>query len=133
MKDSFKNTFLFFVFFSLGFICFGQQKIITGAERIPEYIDRLKHQNIGIVANKSSILSINSHIIDTLLSYGINILKSLSLNMALEGRQTQEKIISQKDPKTGLTILSLTVTKENQLRNSSKMYQLWSLIFKMLG
>ncbi len=108
MKDSFKSTFLFFLFFSLFFICLGQQKIITGAEQIPKYIDILKDQNIGIIANKSSILSINSHLIDTLLSLGININKVFVPEHGFRGEaDAGEKIFSQKDPKTGLTILSL--------------------------
>ena len=108
MKDHFKITFLFFLFFNLGFICLGQQKIITGAEQIPEYIDILKDQNIGIVANKSSILSINSHLIDTLLYLGININKVFVPEHGFRGEaDAGEKIFSQKDPKTGLTILSL--------------------------
>lgn len=108
MKDSFKSTFLFFLFFNLGFICLGQQKIITGAEQIPKYIDILKDQNIGIIANKSSILSINIHLIDTLLSLGININKVFVPEHGFRGEaDAGEKIFSQKDPKTGLTILSL--------------------------
>ena len=108
MKDSFKSTFLFFLFFNLGFICLGQQKIITGAEQIPKYIDILKDQNIGIIANKSSILSINSHLIDTLLSLGININKVFVPEHGFRGEaDAGEKIFSQKDPKTGLTIISL--------------------------
>ena len=108
MKDHFKSTFLFFLFFNLGFICLGQQKIITGAEQIPEYIDILKDQNIGIVANKSSILSINNHLIDTLLYLGININKVFVPEHGFRGEaDAGEKIFSQKDPKTGLTILSL--------------------------
>ena len=108
MKDSFKSTFLFFLFFNLGFICLGQQKIITGAEQISKYINILKDQNIGIIANKSSILSINSHLIDTLLSLGININKVFVPEHGFRGEaDAGEKIFSQKDPKTGLTILSL--------------------------
>ena len=108
MKDSFKSTFLFFLFFNLGFICLGQQKIITGAAQIPKYIDILKDQNIGIIANKSSILSINSHLIDTLLSLGININKVFVPEHGFRGEaDAGEKIFSQKDPKTGLTIISL--------------------------
>ena len=108
MKDSFKSTFLFFLFFNLGFICLGQQKIITGAEQIPKYIDIVKDKNIGIIANKSSILSINSHLIDTLLSLGININKVFVPEHGFRGEaDAGEKIFSQKDPKTGLTILSL--------------------------
>ena len=108
MKDSFKSTFLFFLFFNLGFICLGQQKIITGAEQIPKYIDILKGQNIGIIANKSSILSINSHLIDTLISLGMNINKVFVPEHGFRGEaDAGEKIFSQKDPKTGLTILSL--------------------------
>ena len=108
MKDSFKSTFLFFLFFNLGFICLGQQKIITGAEQISKYIDIVKDQNIGIIANKSSILSINIHLIDTLLSLGININKVFVPEHGFRGEaDAGEKIFSQKDPKTGLTILSL--------------------------
>ena len=108
MKDYFKSTFLFFLFFNLVFICLGQQKIITGAEQIPEFIDILKDQNIGIVANKSSILSMDSHLIDTLLSLGININKVFVPEHGFRGEaDAGEKIFSQKDPKTGLTILSL--------------------------
>ena len=108
MKDSFKSTFLFFLFFSLVFICLGQQKIITGAEKIHKYIEILKDQNIGIIANKSSILSINNHLIDTLLSLGININKVFVPEHGFRGEaDAGEKIFSQKDPTTGLTILSL--------------------------
>ena len=108
MKDYFKSTFLFFLFFNLVFICLGQQKIITGAEQIPEFIDILKDQNIGIVANRSSILSMDSHLIDTLLSLGININKVFVPEHGFRGEaDAGEKIFSQKDPKTGLTILSL--------------------------
>ena len=108
MKDSFKSTFLFFLFFNLGFICLGQQKIITGAEQIPKYINILKDQNIGIVANKTSVVSRNSHLIDTLLSLGVNINKVFVPEHGFRVEaDAGEKIFSQKDPKTGLTILSL--------------------------
>ena len=108
MKESFKNTFLFFLFFNLGFTCLGQQKIICAAEQIPKYIHLLKDQNIGIVANKASIVSGNIHLIDTLLSLGINIKKVFVPEHGFRGdADAGEKILSQKDPKTGLPILSL--------------------------
>ncbi|MBB12920.1 MAG: hypothetical protein CMC78_01975 [Flavobacteriaceae bacterium] len=108
MKDSFKSTFLFFLFFSFGFTCLGQQKIITGAEQIPKYINLLNDQNIGIVANKASIVSSNSHLIDTLLTIGINIKKVFVPEHGFRGEaDAGEKIFNQKDPKTGLTMLSL--------------------------
>ena len=108
MKESFKNTFLFFLFFNLGFTCLGQQKIICAAEQIPKYIHLLKDQNIGIVANKASIVSSNRHLIDTLLSLGINVKKVFVPEHGFRGdADAGEKIVSQKDPKTGLPILSL--------------------------
>ena len=108
MKESFKNTFLFFLFFNLGFTCLGQQKILCAAEQIPKYIHLLKDQNIGIVANKASIVSSNRHLIDTLLSLGINVKKVFVPEHGFRGdADAGEKIVSQKDPKTGLPILSL--------------------------
>ena len=108
MKESFKNTFLFFLFFNLGFTCLGQQKIICAAERIPKYIHLLKDQNIGIVANKASIVSSNRHLIDTLLSLGINVKKVFVPEHGFRGdADAGEAIVSQKDLKTGLPILSL--------------------------
>ena len=108
MKEFFKNTFLFFLFFKLSFTCIGQQKIICAAEQIPKYIHLLKDKNIGIVANKASIVSRNSHLIDTLLSLGINIKKVFVPEHGFRGdADAGEEIISQKDPKTGLPMLSL--------------------------
>ena len=108
MKESFKNTFLFFLFFNLGFTCLGQQKIICAAEQIPKYIHLLKDQNIGIVANNASIVSSNRHLIDTLLSLGINIKKVFVPEHGFRGdADAGEKIVSQKDPNPRRPILSL--------------------------
>ena len=108
MKEFFKNTFLFFLFFKLCFTCIGQQKIICAAEQIPKYIHLIEDKNIGIVANKASIVSRNSHLIDTLLSLGINIKKVFVPEHGFRGdADAGEEIISEKDPKTGLPMLSL--------------------------
>ena len=130
MKDSFKSTFLFFLFFNLGFICLGQQKIITGAEQIPKYINILKDQNIGIVANKTSVVSRNSHLIDTLLSLGVNINKVFVPEHGFRVEaDAGEKIFSQKDPKTGLTILSLY---GNQIKpNNEQLKGISTMVFDL--
>ena len=118
MKGSFKSTFLFFLFFNLGFNCLCQQRIICAAEQIPKYIYLLKNENIGIVANKASVVSRNSHLIDTLLALGVNIKKVFVPEHGFRGEaDAGEKILNQKDPKTGLPILSIY---GNQRKPSNK-------------
>ena len=80
---------------------------IVGAERLTIYLDSLKGKKIAIVGNQTS--SINGvHLVDTLLSLGINITKVFSPEHGFRGNaDAWEHVDHSKDSKTGLPIVSL--------------------------
>jgi uncharacterized protein YbbC (DUF1343 family) len=91
------------------FSCFGQPKtsISTGAENINEYIGLLKGKNVAIVANQTSIVG-KAHLVDTLLSLGINVKQIFAPEHGFRHLADAGEVITNgKDPKTGLSILSL--------------------------
>ena len=84
-----------------------QKKIIVGAERTTKYLDILKDENIAIVANPSSLIYEN-HLVDSLISLGINIKKVMSPEHGFRGNVgAGEHIKDGVDLKTGLPIISL--------------------------
>mgnify|MGYP001262821765 FL=1 len=108
MKASFKSTFLFFLFLGFGFTACSQQKVIPAAAQIPTYIKLLAEHKVGVVANHASVISKNKHLIDTLLSLGIKVQKVFAPEHGFRGgADAGEKISDQKDPQTGLPIISL--------------------------
>jgi uncharacterized protein YbbC (DUF1343 family) len=65
--------------------CFSQyRQIKTGAERTEVYIPKLSGRNVGIVANHTSVLG-KTHVVDSLLSLGINIIKIFSPEHGYKG------------------------------------------------
>ena len=82
-------------------------KIVVGAERMDLYLFILKGKSIAIVANQTSMVG-NLHLVDTLLSRGINIKKVFSPEHGFRGSaDAGEKIKTYQDKKTGLPIVSL--------------------------
>ena len=101
--------------------CFGhltsnaQQKLvlkepattISAAQRIPFYLEKLKGKNIALVANQSSVIG-KTHLVDTLISSNINILKIFTPEHGFRGDQDAGALIDDsKDQKTALPIISL--------------------------
>ncbi len=88
------------------------EKIIkTGAERTELYFPLLEGKNIGVVTNQTGIIG-DVHLIDSLLSANINIVKIFSPEHGFRGESgAGEKIISSIDPHTGIEIISLYGTK----------------------
>lgn len=83
------------------------QNIITGAERIPEYLNQLKGKKVGVIANQTSIIE-KTHLVDTLLTLGINIRAIYCPEHGFRGEaEAGAKISSSIDEKTGLQIVSL--------------------------
>lgn len=60
-------------------------QIKTGAERTEVYIPKLSGRKVGIVVNHTSIIG-KSHIVDSLISMGINIVKIFSPEHGYEGK-----------------------------------------------
>jgi uncharacterized protein YbbC (DUF1343 family) len=82
-------------------------KIITGDLRTDRYISLLKGKRVGVVANQTSMAG-SSHLVDTLISMGININVIFApehgfRNLADAG----ERITDSRDSKTGIRIISL--------------------------
>jgi len=80
----------------------------VGADNFDSYASLLKNKKVGIVTNQTGILSDKIHLVDFLISKGINIQKIYAPEHGFRGNaDAGEIIIDGKDSKTGLTIISL--------------------------
>ncbi len=84
-----------------------QNRIIVGAERTSLYLNLLNNKRIAVVANPSSLIN-NTHLIDTLISSGINVIKVMSPEHGFRGNASAgEHIKNSTDKKSSLPIISL--------------------------
>ncbi|WP_119079056.1 exo-beta-N-acetylmuramidase NamZ family protein [Chitinophaga alhagiae] len=89
------------------FPAFSQQTVTTGAERTAVYLPLLKDKRVGMLVNQTSILG-PSHLVDSLLESGVNIVKIFSPEHGFRGQaDAGEKLGNSTDPATGLPIVSL--------------------------
>lgn len=85
--------------------------IRTGAEQTEQYIDYLKNKRIGILANPTTVIG-SRHLVDSLLSRGIRIVKAFGPEHGFRGRASAGINVSdEKDPATGIDIISLYGSK----------------------
>ncbi|MTI38493.1 exo-beta-N-acetylmuramidase NamZ family protein [Fulvivirga lutimaris] len=81
--------------------------IKVGAENLTEYLPLLKDKKVALLANHSSLVG-NTHLVDTLLSNQIGIVKVFAPEHGFRGdRPDGAKIDNTKDPKTGIPIVSM--------------------------
>jgi len=77
--------FIFSLFLSLQITSVkAQTRIIFGNEQTDKYLPLLKNKNVGIVANHTSVIN-NKHIVDSLLSLSIKIMKIFSPEHGFRG------------------------------------------------
>ena len=108
MIGKFKITVLFFLLLGRQILCIAQTQIVPGAAQWESYIKILGKENIGVVAHQASLVNHKTHLIDTLLSLGVNISKVFAPEHGFRGdADAGESVADQKDLKTGLPILSL--------------------------
>jgi len=82
-------------------------QVITGAERMPVYLPLLKGKKIAVFANQTSIVK-NTHLVDTLISSGINVVKIFGPEHGFRGNaDAGEHVSDAKDKKTGIPVISL--------------------------
>lgn len=98
------------IFFLLLF-CISTQlsysQIVTGAERTETYFPLLEGKKIAVCANQSSLVGI-THLIDTLLGSGIQLVKIFAPEHGYRGKaEAGAHISSSTDSQTGLPIVSL--------------------------
>lgn len=81
--------------------------IKTGADQLEVYLPLLKNKNVGIVSNQTSLIG-KTHLIDSLLSLGINIKKVFCPEHGFRGdSEAGTKVENNIDIKTNLPIISL--------------------------
>ena len=81
---------------------------IVGASRLEMYLPLLENKNVGVVGNHTSIIGNGVHIIDTLLTYDVNIVRIFSPEHGFRGTAAEGAFIdSGVDEKTGIPIVSL--------------------------
>lgn len=85
----------------------GSLRIKTGAEQTEKYLSLLKDKKIAVVANHSTNIN-GSHLVDSLLSLGVDIVKIFSPEHGFRGlADAGEHVKNYMDEKTGLPVISL--------------------------
>ncbi len=112
---NFKSTYLF-LFLSLNFqlISCAQQpgKIQTGASQMPLYLPDIQGKKIAIIANQTSVVrsenGTNTHLVDTLLTRGVAVVKVFAPEHGFRGKADAGEIIEDGvDAKTQIPLISL--------------------------
>ena len=90
------------------------QTVVTGAERLlSEQMKRFEGKRIAIVANQTSLVFGNTHLVDTLHAAGVNITKVFAPEHGFRGNHDAgAKVSNSKDEKTGIKIESLYGSKK---------------------
>ncbi|MBS1634512.1 MAG: DUF1343 domain-containing protein [Bacteroidetes bacterium] len=81
--------------------------ITCGAQRMDQYLPKLKNKRVAIVTNASGVVG-NRHLVDTLLKQHVKIVKIFGPEHGFRGgSDAGVKVNSSKDSKTGLPVVSL--------------------------
>jgi uncharacterized protein YbbC (DUF1343 family) len=85
----------------------GQQPIQCGDEQTEIYFPMLKGKRVAVMANQTSIVG-NRHLVDTLVSSGVDVKKIFSAEHGFRGNEADGALIKDgKDLFTGLPVISL--------------------------
>jgi uncharacterized protein YbbC (DUF1343 family) len=83
------------------------QPLKVGAERLDQYLALLKNKKVGLVVNHTAMVN-KTHLVDTLLSLGVNIRKIYAPEHGFRGTaDAGEHVASYTDKKTGIAVVSL--------------------------
>lgn len=83
------------------------KEIVVAAEQIEKYIDLIKDKRVALVVNQTAMVK-NTHLVDTLLSLGIDIKKVFAPEHGFRGDAAPgDHINNEFDEKTGLPIVSI--------------------------
>jgi uncharacterized protein YbbC (DUF1343 family) len=82
-------------------------QVRTGAERAEAYLHLLKGRRVGLLVNHSAQVG-GTHLLDTLLSQGINVVRVFAPEHGFRGMaEAGKKLDNETDPRTGIPIISL--------------------------
>ena len=80
---------------------------VSAAQQLDDYLPLIEGKRVGVISNQTSIIG-DTHLVDTLLSLGIDIRKIYTPEHGFRGTaDAGAKVNSGKDEKTGLPIVSL--------------------------
>lgn len=83
------------------------EQVTVGAARFKEYLPKLEQKKVAFVGNHTSLIG-STHVVDTLLSQKVNIVKIFSPEHGFRGKaDAGENVKSGVDSKTGVPIVSL--------------------------
>jgi len=92
----------------LAISCSGEKPVILGDDRTDLYIPLLQEGRVAIFSNHTGILTNGEHVLDVVLSHGINVTAIFSPEHGFRGdADAGEHVGSSVDPSTGVPILSL--------------------------
>ena len=104
-----------------------QEPILPGAYQTTQYLPLLKNKRVGLFTNQTATVG-NIHLIDTLLSAGIQLQKVFTPEHGLRGTaDAGEKVSDEVDAKTGIKIVSLYGKKSAP--DSSDLFDIDILLF----
>lgn len=97
-----------FLFLLLSVSCLlGKAQILTGADRTGEYMELIRGKKTGITGNHTTLIG-KTHLVDSLLSLGINIVKIYCPEHGFRGTaDAGQHINTAADPQTGIAMISL--------------------------
>lgn len=102
---------------------------VVGASRLELYLNKLENKKVGVIGNQTSIFN-NTHIIDTLLSEDVNIVKIFTPEHGFRGTADEGALINNSvDEKTKLPIISLY--GNNKKPNEAQLKDIDILIFDL--
>ena len=102
------KKFIHFLAFFAFAIAISAQQPEAGALQTREYLPLLQGKKVGLVANHTSILNKDLHLLDFLLQENIQVIRLFTPEHGLRGEaDAGEKVGDGKDSKTGLPIVSL--------------------------
>ncbi|MDD2293074.1 MAG: DUF1343 domain-containing protein [Bacteroidales bacterium] len=84
------------------------EPILPGAVSVDEYIPLIEGKKVCILSNQTGMIDDNTHILDTMLSLGINVVSILSPEHGFRGTADAGELVSSSvDEKTGVPVRSL--------------------------
>lgn len=109
MKFPKSIVFLLYLVSSANFSGWAQtsSRITPGAERMDQYLPLLKNKSVAVFANPTSLVK-QTHLVDTLLTLGIRVVKIFGPEHGFRGTAgAGEEVNNSTDRKTGIPIISL--------------------------
>jgi uncharacterized protein YbbC (DUF1343 family) len=82
-------------------------KLLTGAEQLDQYLPLLKGKRVALLANQTTIIG-KTHLVDSLKNLGVNIVKVFGPEHGFRGNASAgTEIEDETDARTGIPIISL--------------------------